>query len=190
MTDDADSARIFLAVPLSDRARGALSAALREHGPLPGKPVPPESWHLTLRFLGDTPAAARERLREEVVRAPLGAPFAIRFGRYGAFPRAARATVLWLGVEEGEEPLRALAAEIEAAARRAGFPAESRPFRPHLTLSRIRTPENASALLDRLPPFPEPMPVSEVVLYRSHLGRGPARYEALESFALGPHPAA
>src|SRR5690606_30936563 len=132
-----------------------------------------ESWHLTLRFLGDTPAALLDRQREEVPRAPLGSPFSLRFGGYGAFPRAGRATVLWLGVEEGAEPLRALAGAVEAAARRAGFPPEGRPFRPHLTLSRIRTPEDASSLLAALPPFPREMPVDGVVLFRSHLGRGP-----------------
>lgn len=184
MSEGPDAGRLFLAVPLSEALRRDLAGALRRHGPLPGRPVPPESWHLTLRFLGDTPREALDRLRGEMARASLGGPFALRFGGYGAFPRASRATVLWLGVEAGAEPLGALAEAVEAAVRRAGFSPERRPFRPHLTLSRIRTPENASSLLERLPPFREAMPVEAVVLFRSHLGHGPARYEALERFSL------
>lgn len=184
MTRGPDAGRLFLAVPLAEDLRRDLAAALRGHGPLPGRPVPPESWHLTLRFLGDTAWDALERVGEEVGRAPPGPPFGIRFGGYGAFPRASRASVLWLGVGEGAAALAALAESVEAAVARAGFPAERRPFRPHLTLSRLRPPEDATAALARLPPFPAAMPVAEVVLFRSHLGGGPARYEPLRRFSL------
>ena len=176
--------RLFLAVPLTDSLRSSLASEVQRLGPLPGRPVPPESWHLTLRFLGDTSAAALARLRDELKRAPLGHPFSIRFGGYGAFPRTSRATVLWVGVAEGLEPLRAVAEAVEAAVRRVGFPAEGRPFKAHLTLSRIREPADLRAPLERLPEFREPMPVEEVVLFRSHLGGGPARYEPVERFAL------
>lgn len=176
--------RLFLAVPLTESVRAALSSEARRAGPLPGRPVLPESWHLTLRFLGDTPADSLDRLRDELKVAPLDPPFSIRFGAYGAFPRANRAAVLWLGVDEGLEPLQTLAAEVEMAVRRAGFPAEGRPFKAHLTLSRLRPPEDVRPVLERLPAFGKSMPVEEVVLFRSHLGRGPARYEPLERFTL------
>lgn len=184
MTPGGEAGRLFLAVPLAEAVRRDLAEALRAHGSLPGRPVPPESWHLTLRFLGDTARAALERVLEEVDAARLGAPFALRFGGYGAFPRAGRAAVVWLGVEEGAEPLAALAAAVEDAVRRAGFPPEGRPFRAHLTLSRLRPPAPVDDLLARLPPFPRSMSVHEVVLYRSHLGGGPARYEPVERFPL------
>jgi 2'-5' RNA ligase len=184
VTERESAGRFFLAVPLAEPVRSALAAELRERGPLPGRPVPPENWHLTLRFLGDTPEPALRRLREEVASAPLGERFSVRFGEYGAFPRASRATVLWLGLAGDTEPLDRLAQAVEQAVRSAGFPAERRPFKPHLTLSRIRAPEDARGVLDRLPPFPRLMPVEEVVLFRSHLGGGPPRYEAAERFPL------
>ncbi len=174
-------------MPVSDQVRAELSTHLREAlagERLPGRVVPAENWHLTLRFLGDTSVAARERLLEELRTATLGSPFALEFGRCGAFPRPARASVLWLGVAQGEAPLRALAAEVEDAVGRAGWTPETRPFSPHLTVSRMQPPQDVRALLERIPPFPARLAVEEVVLYRSHPGRGPVRYEPLDRFPL------
>ncbi|HEX2092548.1 MAG TPA: RNA 2',3'-cyclic phosphodiesterase [Longimicrobiaceae bacterium] len=184
-----DADRLFLAVALTEEARRGLEAHLREalggHA-LPGRPVAAASWHLTLRFLGGTPGTVRARLVDELRTADLGSRFTLDFDRLGAFPRPARATVLWLGVAEGERELRALAAEVEEAVRRAGLPPEPRDFSPHLTLSRIRPAQDVRSLLERTPPFRERMPVDAVVLFRSHLGAGGARYEALEHFPLRP----
>jgi hypothetical protein len=82
-----------------------------------------------------------------------GPAFALGFGRLGAFPKPRRATVLWVGVEEGAREIRALAAEVEAAARRAGFAAEEKAFSPHLTLSRIQPPQDVSSLIERVSAF-------------------------------------
>lgn len=179
--------RLFLAVELTEEVRVALADHLRdalEGDPLPGRPVPLRSWHLTLRFLGSTPPEARARLEGEVRSADLGEGFTLELGVLGAFPRPARASVLWLGVAGGEAPLRALAGVVEDAARRAGFPAEERAFSPHLTLSRIRPPGDVRPVLERVRPFGERLPVDAVVLFRSHLGPGSARYEELERFPL------
>ncbi len=179
--------RLFLGIPLPHEVREALRRHLEEAAGargLPGRAVQPANWHLTLRFLGDTDADAHRRLMEELRAAELGPAFALGFGRLGAFPRPRRATVLWIGVEEGAREVRALAAEIEQAARRAGFAAEVKAFSPHLTLSRIQPPQDVAALVERVPPFRTRMPVDAAVLFRSHLGGGPPRYEVLERFPL------
>jgi len=176
--------RLFLAVPLPDRVREELADHLAAH-PLPGRAVPPANWHLTLRFLGDTDAEEAERLAATLAAAAFPAAFEVRLGGFGAFPRPARARVAWLGLVAGTEPLAELAAAVEAAVRRAGLPAEHRPFSPHLTLARLRDPQDVRAALAALPPFEAVVPVHEVVLHRSHLGAGPPRYEAVRRFALG-----
>ena len=180
--------RLFVAVPLTDEVRAALAAHITGAGSdrgLPGKPVPPPNWHVTMRFLGPTDRVAYERFLAALTEAERGEPFTISFGGLGAFPRPARATVLWLAVERGVDRLERLAALSEQAAQQAGFAPEERPFHAHLTLSRIRPHQDVRPLLERVSPFPMSLPVDRLVVFRSHLGRGGARYEELDSFELG-----
>lgn len=118
-------------------------AALADQFPsatLPGKAVPPENWHVTLRFFGSVDTVTYDRLLGAIDQSDLGAPIDIRLRGLGTFPNPERATVLWLGVEG--EGLDALAGQLEAAAQAAGLDPEERPFRPHLTLARIRPPQS------------------------------------------------
>ena len=178
--------RLFLAIPLTDEARHAIVHHLKSHlsHPLPGRPVRPELWHLTLRFLGEVDEPGGDRIVREVDAVERGPRFSVRWGALGAFPRARRANVLWLGVEEGEAEAQRLAAVVEEAVEAAGFPPEDRPFRCHLTLSRIRPDQDVTPVLEAVPPLRVAMPVDRVVLYRSHLGPGGPRYEEVESFPL------
>ena len=77
------------------------------------------------------------------------------------------------------------AAAVEEAVEAAGFAPEDRPFRSHMTLSRLRPDQDVTAVLEAVPPVGLAMAVDRVVLYRSHLGRGGPRYERVESFLLG-----
>ncbi len=184
----AASRRLFLAVRLPDDTRHALAAhlgAATGGKPLPGRPVRPENWHLTLRFLGTVDEVGAEVLAARVDEAELGGPFRIGFGGIGAFPRPARATVLWLGVASGAEPLVDLAAAVEAACVGAGFAAEERPFHPHVTLSRIRPHQDVRPVIGAVPSFAGHVDVGDVTLYQSRLGRGGARYQEVERFPLG-----
>jgi 2'-5' RNA ligase len=175
--------RLFIGVPLTNDARRTVERSLPES--LPGKLVPPDNWHFTLRFLGSTTDDARDQIVERLQRARCGAPFEIRFSELGAFPRPNRARILWLGVDEGSDRMIQLAAIAEAAARGAGFPAETKSFTPHLTLSRIDPPTSVTTLLGSKPRFGARMPVDSVILYRSRLGAGPARYEEVLRIRLG-----
>lgn len=175
--------RLFVAVDLTPEARQALAASL-DGLEMPGRAVAPPDWHITLRFIGDVDEVTCERLVAELDQADLGEAFRLRWGRLGAFPRPARATVLWVDVAQGAEPLQALAGAVETAVTTAGVAAEDRPFRPHLTLSRIRPQEDVSALLGSVPAMEVRMSVEHVILFRSHLERGGSRYEWVETFAL------
>lgn len=177
--------RLFVGVALSDDVRAAVAAHLAGLAPPPGRPGPPQSWHITLRFLGETTRRRLEVLEHRLDESTLGAPFPLRLAGFGAFPRSARATVLWLGCQDGADRLGHLAAVTEDAARVAGFAAEERPFHPHVTLSRIRPPRDVQAWLDAVPPLRVTQTVEELVIFRSHLGaRAPARYEVVERVEL------
>jgi 2'-5' RNA ligase len=176
--------RLFVAVPLPDEVRMALADRLGP-GALPGKVVPPENWHVTLRFLGGTDEVSYERLLAALDGTELGPEFDVGLGEMGAFPRPRSATVIWLAVSKGHGRLEELAAEAEEAAQAAGCAPEERPFRAHLTLSRVRPPEDVSRLVDEFPGADIGWRVRSIVVYKTHPGRGGVRYEPLETFPLG-----
>ena len=179
--------RVFIAIDLDDEVRHALAAHLRASVAAPGLPgavVPPANWHITLRFLGKLDQVSYEVVHSQLEEAHLGPPFTLAFDRLGVFPRPAKATVLWLGTGEGTGALDDLAGAVEAAVVAAGFMPQERPFHPHLTLSRIRPPDDVRGLLEAAPPAPISQPVSRVTVFESHLGGGPAVYVPLERFEL------
>ncbi|MFL5502036.1 MAG: RNA 2',3'-cyclic phosphodiesterase [Gemmatimonadaceae bacterium] len=175
--------RLFIGVPLSDEARLTIANSLPKN--LPGKLVPAENWHFTLRFLGATTPEARDQIIRQIDSASCGAPFTIRFSSLGAFPQPRKARILWLGIDEGSERMLQIAAIGEAAARNAGFTAETKAFKPHLTLCRIDPPVSVASLVESKPRFGGSMTVDSVIVYRSRLGGGPARYEQVVRIPLG-----
>ena len=176
--------RLFLGVPLDDSVRAMLAQHLEQH-PVPGRPVPPVNWHLTIRFLGNVDQIAMERLIAELDQADLGKVFEIVLGEMGAFPRPARASVVWLALDKGQERLSELNEIAEEASQAVGLSPEERPFAPHLTLSRIRPELDVRTGLAAYRQAPLQWTVGEMVLYESHMGRGSAVYEPMERFPLG-----
>lgn len=183
-----ESQRLFLGVPLTEEVRAGVRAHLDRclvKGRVPGRPVPDQNWHLTVRFLGQAPPWARARAVSELESADLGQAFDLRLEHAGAFPGLERARVLWIGAAEGAEAFTELAHTAERAVRRAGFDAERRPAVAHLTLARLKRPEDLTGTVESLGSAGLTLRVDRLVLFCSHLGRGPARYEELVSFPLG-----
>lgn len=194
------SGRLFIAVPLTAQVRTAIVAHLARNLPpagLPGRRVAAENWHLTMRFLGDTAAAAAQEvdrgLRAAVQEGRLGHTFELAFTGLGTFPRPANARVVWLGTggpgnEEGAGRLAELAAVAGTVVRSAGWPPEDRPFAAHLTLSRLNPQQDVRPMLAAVPAFNLRMNVDQLLLFRSHLDRGPVSYEVLSRYPLGATP--
>ena len=182
MSDQEKPERLFIGVPITAGARAAIVRLLPKN--IPGKPVPSDNWHFTLRFLGATRTETRDKLLSDLAAESLGPSFTIHFNELGAFPNPRRARVLWLGVDRGTERMQELAAIVETSARRAGFEAEARAFTPHLTLARIDPPTSVATLISSRPRVDVSMLVESLVLFRSRLGGGPARYEVVARFEL------
>jgi 2'-5' RNA ligase len=177
--------RVFVAVPLDEDSRHRIAHLVSLHvADMPGRAVDPEKWHLTIRFLGDVEETTVDRIRHVLDETDLGPAFPMAWGGLGAFPRSSRASVLWIGVARGEDRLVALSDGVESALDRAGIDPEDRPFRPHLTIARMRPPEDVRPVV-RGEPFPDVATrVDRVTLYQSRLGAGGARYEVLDEFEL------
>jgi 2'-5' RNA ligase len=189
--------RVFLAVPpdpeWSDGAR-ALSDRLRAVLPRAAW-TRPESWHLTLAFLGEIASEAAEQFAarmEETFTEAAGGELAAA----GAitFPPRGRPRVAGIGFRPGAmaDELERLAGAGAAAARALGLPASGRDFHPHVTLARIRDPWPRAAVdafrreadAWRFPTWR----VRACVLYRSRLDPGGAVHSPLREWAL-PAPA-
>jgi 2'-5' RNA ligase len=178
--------RLFLAAALDVGTRDVLAAHLEaaDLSSWPGRLVRPENWHVTLRFLGWTTELQRDQILRHLDESALPGPFAIRFAGLGAFPKPRRATVIWVSIDRGTDRLEELASACEAAAQGAGFDPEDRPYHAHLTLSRVRPPVDIGARLERFEPVDLGMRVPAVTVFESHLSRGGARYEVLDTIDL------
>lgn len=186
MQSNDSAGRLFIGVALTEGARWTIDEHVRRWMPdgVPGRAVPAANWHLTLRFLGLTTADQLATIVRHVRAAELGPAFDVGFGGLGAFSRPRSARVLWIGLTDGVERMQALARIAEDAARAAGFAAEEKSFKPHLTLSRIQPPRDVTRAIADVPPLDLRMRVREVVVFRSHMGAGPVRYEAAKAVQL------
>ena len=178
--------RLFLAATLDDDTRHALATFVSapEMPNIPGRRVPPPNWHLTLRFLGRSTAVQQDLVLATLQEEVESGPFEIGFGSLGTFPYPSKATVVWLAVDHGGELLVELAVECERAAVRAGYDPEERPYHPHLSLARVRPPQDLTDLVDEFPPFPGRLRIESVVLYESITSSSGARYTELDRVPL------
>ena len=133
---------MFLAILVSPQARQALENCMQKLSglaPAGVRWVDPQGIHLTLRFLGNIPAAAvDEVLAAQAAAAGACPPFSVQLARLGMFPNRRRPRALWAGVAGDIEALERLQHAVETQLERIGFPREKRPFVPHLTLGRVR----------------------------------------------------
>lgn len=144
----------------------------------------PDGWHVTLAFLGATDPSDVPDLVSALRDAAQGlSAFRLETGGVGAFPRPGAAQAIWYGMSDPRHLLTDLAARVQAVLRPTSEPAR---FRPHLTLarSRVRGGEPLGSWLATLDPPSGTLTVSGLTLFRSHLGRGPARYEVLARLPL------
>lgn len=154
--------------------------------------VDTDALHLTLRFLGATAPERVTDLDPSLRRVAAEArAFEVRLERAGAFPSQGRPRVLWVGIDEGAVELASLAERVNAFLDQLGWPPEPRPFKPHLTVARTDAVPHragaalADALIGRADRWATTFRADRLTLYRSHLGRGPARYESLVEAPLG-----
>lgn len=180
--------RAFLGLALEEPALGAAArclASLRS-GALERdlRFVRPEGLHVTLRFLGSVARDVVPEISRAVAATvrPL-APFAVRLGAVRGFPSPRRPRVLALDLAPAE-PLATLAAAVERGVVAAGFAAEPRAFRAHVTLARVRT--GRSPTFENVPgPEPAGFEARTVTLFESRPGEGGSVYTPLERMALG-----
>jgi 2'-5' RNA ligase len=185
--EDRTLLRVFCAIELPDELRSRVAERVRrlrsEFPDVRASWEKPEKLHVTLKFLGDIEPERVEALSGAAARAVERVePFELIIDEPGSFPPHGQPRVLWLGIVDATGRLAFMQSALEEECAAVGFPRESRPFKPHLTLARVRSPHGASELAaaHRETPFePQSFKVSELVLMRSELAPGGSRYTPL-----------
>ncbi len=183
---EAKPLRLFVAVDVPDAVGSQLAGAIapiRER--VPGKWVPQENWHVTMKFLGSTWPRLLEWVRETCAQvAGEHEPIETSLTGLGAFPTAKRARVLWAGLDDPGGHLARIAASLDESLA-AEFKLETRAFTAHLTVARFDPRVALDDELGATQVSSEPFPIDRLVLYRSHLRRPAPVYEPVGEFSLG-----
>jgi 2'-5' RNA ligase len=152
--------RLFVAVEIDPSVTQALSdfsAALRRRAHTLAAAARigwerPEQLHVTSRFIGEVSDSQAAAVAGALLPALAVAPFELVVEGAGAFPERGAPRVLWAGITAGVEGLTAVAAEVSQRLRACDIAREDRPYRPHVTLARVREPAGlrSSALFEEL----------------------------------------
>lgn len=195
--NEAEQARLFIACELNPEGQAALSAVIEDLKVKCGgndvRWVNPDLVHLTVKFLGEVPVpkipAIKLALQEAVVR---HSPFNLEFDTIGTFGGREGLRLMWIGIAGDVLRLEALVRASNTVLGVVGFEPDRRPFRPHLTLGRIRDNVSTRRRAEievavgktTVPEFT--WRVGQISLIRSTLLPGGPRYDVLATFPLRP----
>lgn len=191
MPDERVTRRAFIAIELPEELRREL-ASLRDMDEALGHElrwVRENAIHLTLMFLGDSTHEQISTLKQALDALQPGVAFELSARGIGIFGRASRPRTLWAGISGDARALEVLQAQVAEACQRLGWPAEEKPFSPHITLARGgRRLSAVSALRKLLDEYVEKpfgvVPVTSYSLYESKITREGAIYTELHRIHL------
>ena len=197
MPEDPEKVRAFIAIHAPEAVRENLHAAQRKlDSQMPKEAVRWtvfEQLHLTLEFLGDVPVAEIPKMEQVLTRVtPQHRPFQLKAESIGAFSSVRNPRVIWAGLAGDIDRLKALQADVHASVLQWEREPETRAYRPHLTLGRVRPikPHELRKVSHALAAVtPEPFgewEVHEFTLMQSKLSPHGAQHSVLATFHLQP----
>jgi 2'-5' RNA ligase len=181
--------RLFVAIDVSDETRAQLRRVREQLAQrLTNVPRPPRvTWvadnaaHVTIRFIGEVPDSIAEHVRAAMASPLAGPAYTIEFSGVGVFPKGSRPRVVWIGATRGQAETAAVAAAVNQRLDPIVGPGESRPFRAHLTLARVKepTPFDWSGALATIDSGRTRSVVDHVTLYQSRTSPAGPTYTPL-----------
>jgi 2'-5' RNA ligase len=181
--------RLFVALALPAEIRSEVAGLA---GGIPGaKWVPPENYHLTLRFIGEIENWRAQEV-DDALAAIRGHAFDLALRGVGTFEKGGRLQSLWVGAERNDT-LTHLQGKIETALQRIGLPPERKRFSPHVTLARVdrAPPEKVVAYLQAHNLFrAATVRVQHFTLFSSRLGKEASVYTPEVEYDLAARAAA
>ena len=194
MNTQPDTVRLFVACEVPDEVKdgiGSITQSLKDRSGNAVRWINFEGVHVTLKFLGEVPVKKLPAIKLAIQEAVVGhQPFELEFSNIGTFGGREGLRIMWVGVAGDVLRLEALVRAVNAALAVVGFEPERRPFRPHLTLGRVRdevgTRQRAEIEVEvgktTVPSVS--WRTAQVSLMRSRLGPGGASYDVLATFPL------
>ena len=189
-----EQVRLFVACEVPDDVKrdiGEVIQSLRSRSGNAVRWIRPDGVHVTLKFLGEVPVRKLPAVKLAIQEAVVGhQPFELEFSNIGTFGGREGLRIMWVGVAGDVLRLEALVRAVNAALAVVGFEPERRPFRPHLTLGRVRDeiPTRQRAEIEvQVGKTQVPQTswrTAHVSLMRSRLGPQGAIYEVLATFPL------
>jgi 2'-5' RNA ligase len=150
----------------------------------------PEAIHLTLKFFGNIEESRIDPILKSI-EGPIQntQPFSLKVRGVGAFPHLKNPRVIWIGLVDESEALTTLQKQIEIYLEKIGFQREDRPFRPHLTLGRMKSSRGKEELAEGMERYREKefgdFGVERMVLFKSDLKPSGPIYTPLKEMRLG-----
>jgi len=184
--------RIFAAVDISNEAKDKISEYIKnlksEFSDLRVGWEKTEKLHLTLKFHGNIDDSDLQKLNDAAMETAGQIPkFNLQTTATGAFPSRKKARVLWLGIKDKKGTLQKLSEGFEINCAKHGFAKDTRSFKAHLTIARLREPGKSKELIEKhLETKIEPaqFEVSEIVIYESHLQKTGSIYSVVSKHKL------
>ena len=146
--------------------------------------------HITLKFLGEIPYELIEKIHNELSDvSTIVNPFEMSVRGTGFFPNQNKPRVIWLGLQnDSKNSIFKLHEWIDKKLQALGFEREKRRFSPHLTLGRIKFPDNIQKLsefINKNEFKSEFFKVDQIILMRSELKPTGAEYSQIKNYMLG-----
>ncbi len=182
--------RLFIAARIPREIQHEIAEFMDQFLKLPGrvKWVEPHNIHITLKFLGETDPKLLESVKAAASASATGVgAFEIALRDCGVFPNMRAPRVFWIGIDDPQKKLSAIAAVLDRELTPLGFEPEKRAFSPHLTLGRVKEPEQLESLkaaFGRATFGPVSLKVDAIHLVESHLKPSGPVYRDLAEFKL------
>ena len=188
--------RLFVAVGVGLDIAGQLSEWQQQLARIPAQVrwVPPEQYHLTVKFIGEIGEARLAEIRNRLDQAAAETPaFALSISGLSRLEVRGQVRIIMAEVVSADQRLNRLHRRIDQEFAGLGIPLDTRPLRPHLTLGRVRSNHSLNKLLRRLEHFAAgriaplgPWPVGEVSLMQSMPSAQGVVYRGRHHVALQP----
>lgn len=185
-----DMIRTFVAISISDEARSAIFFLIDKLKKIESsiRWVDPSNLHLTLKFIGEIEKNRQKNLVEALDLSVKDiSAFQYELSGKGCFPNCKQPRVLWIGVNDLKEKMRALQKQIDNNFYSVQIPRENRNFKPHLTIGRVKQNRKLGTILSKFEQFQLGefvVDVGEVYLMKSELLPTGAKYSILHSASL------